>query len=103
MNAGAARLRLVDNSVQLLTIGAPGQQLVGTRVADGLFQSSVLQGNTFGVLSNVFVSPLLSVGGNSFVAEPQDGVTPYGVMVATRAAAAGNVAVASATRRSCGS
>ena len=94
LNAGAARLHFVDNSVQLLTIGgAVAQQLVGTRVADGLFQSSVLQGNTFGVLSNVFVSPLLSVGGNSFVAEPQDGVTPYGVMVATRAAAAGNVAV----------
>jgi len=37
---------------------------------------------------------LLSFNGNTFLAQPQDGITPYGVMVVTRAAAAGNVAVA---------
>jgi hypothetical protein len=36
---------------------------------------------------------LLSFDGNSFVAEPRDGITPYGVMIASRAVAAGNVAV----------
>ncbi len=35
----------------------------------------------------------MSCTGNSFVAPPRDGSTPYGVMLATRAAAAGNVAV----------
>ncbi|MGH8720344.1 MAG: DUF6519 domain-containing protein [Burkholderiales bacterium] len=94
LNARAARLHLVDNSLQLLTISeAVAGQLVESRSADGIFQSAVLQGNTFGVQSNILVSALLSVGGNSFVAEPTDGSTPYGVMVATRAAAAGNVAV----------
>ncbi len=87
-------LHLTDNSLQRLTIGqAVATQLVEQATADGIFQSAAMQGNTFSVQSNVFVSALLSFGGNSFVAEPQDGTTPYGVMIATRAAAAGNVAV----------
>lgn len=95
LTARAARLHFVDNSVQLLTIGGElAARLLETLAAEGLFQSAVLQGNTFGVQSNVFASALLSCGGNSFVAEPRDGTTPYGVMIATRAAAAGNVAVA---------
>ena len=90
---GEAQLHFVDNSVQLLTIDeAMAERLLG-READGLFQTAVLQGNIFGAQRNVFASGLLSVDGNSFVAEPQDGSTPYGAMIANRAAAAGNVAV----------
>jgi hypothetical protein len=94
LNVRAARLHLIDNTLQLLTIGeAVAVRLIEQRTADDIFQSAAMQGNTFSVQSNVFVSALLSLGGNSFVAEPQDGTTPYGVMIATRAAAAGNVAV----------
>jgi photosystem II stability/assembly factor-like uncharacterized protein len=94
LNASSSRLFLVDNSVQQLTIGAEvARQLVLKRSAENIFQTAVLQGNTFSLQSNVFVSPLLSFGGNSFIAEPTDNDAPYGVMVATRAAAAGNVAV----------
>ena len=39
------------------------------------------------------MSQLLSCTGNSFLAPPRDGSTPYGVLIVTRAAAAGNVAV----------
>lgn len=91
--AGAARLHFVDNSVQLLTISSEIAEQLLNRAADGLFQTAVLRGNTFGVQSNVFASGLLSFDGNSFVAEPQDGSTPYGAMIANRAVAAGNVAV----------
>ena len=90
---GRGNLHLVDNSLQLLTVGeATVTQLLQQQTAD-VFQSVSMQGNTFGVQSNVFVSQLLSCTGNSFLAQPRDGSTPYGVLVATRAAAAGNVAL----------
>jgi hypothetical protein len=90
---GRGNLHLVDNSLQLLTIGAATvAQLLQQATAD-VFQSVSLQGNTFGVQSNMFVSQLLSCTGNSFLAPPRDGSTPYGVLVVNRAAAAGNVAV----------
>jgi photosystem II stability/assembly factor-like uncharacterized protein len=90
---GRGNLHLVDNSLQLLTVGAEMvNQLIQTTSAD-VFLSVSMQGNTFGVQSNVFISQLLACNGNSFVAQPRDGSTPYGVMVVNRAAAAGNVAV----------
>lgn len=94
LNASAARLYFIDNSVQLLTIGeGMAQQLAQTRSAEDIFQTAVLQGNTFNTQNNIFVSALLSMCGNSFIAEPSGDSAPYGVMVTTRAAAAGNVAV----------
>jgi photosystem II stability/assembly factor-like uncharacterized protein len=90
---GRGNLRLVDNSLQLLTIGAAMVTQLLQQASADVFQSVAMQGNTFGVQSNVFVSQLLSCTGNSFVAPPRDGSTPYGVLLATRAAAAGNVAV----------
>ena len=90
--ADAAQLHFVDNSLPSLTIGERMAEQLLNRRAEGLFQSAVLQGNTFGALSSVFASGLLSFGGNSFAAEPLDGVMPYGALIAMRAAAAGNVA-----------
>ena len=91
---GRGNLHLVDNSLQLLTVGAATvTQLLQQQSAD-VFQSVSMQGNTFAVQSNVLVSQLLSCTGNSFLAPPRDGSTPYGVLLVTRAAAAGNVAVA---------
>ena len=60
------------------------------RPVDGIFQTT--QGNPFRAWSNVFVSALLGFVGNSFGVEPTDGSTPYGVMIATRAAATANAA-----------
>jgi hypothetical protein len=40
------------------------------RPVDGIFQTAVLQGNTFGAQSTVFVSALLGFVGNNFVVEP---------------------------------
>ncbi len=89
------RLRFCDNSVQLLTIGQKmTERLMETQAADAVLQTALLQGNTFEALGNVFASGLLSVGNNGFVAEPPAGVAAsYGVLVANRAAAAGNVAL----------
>ena len=87
-----ARLHFVDNSVQLLTVaGKTAAQLAQTAPVD-VFQTAILQGNTFGGQNNVFVSALLSFVGNSFVAEPTDGAAFYGVMIANRAAATANTA-----------
>jgi photosystem II stability/assembly factor-like uncharacterized protein len=87
-------LHLTDNNLQLLTIGeAVAKQLVEQATADGIFQGAVIQGNTFNVSRNVFVSSLLSFTGNTFLAPggAEPGVS-YGVMLVTRAAVAGNVA-----------
>lgn len=89
-----ASLHFVDNSVRLLTIGEKKARELLNRQAHGLFETAVLQGNTFTAHSNVFASGSLSFGSNSFVHNPQDGDdTPYGVMIAHRAVAVGNVSV----------
>lgn len=90
---GKGQLYLANNNLQLLTIGGTITEGLLNRQIDGLFRTAVLQGNTFNVMANVFASDLLSFDGNSFIANPVDGSTPYGVMIAVRAAAAGNVAV----------
>jgi len=91
---GSARLHMTDNTLQLLTVGtAFAEQLIQRAAAEGVFASATLQGNAFMSLSNVYVGTLLAFNGNSFLAPPRDGLTPYGTMLATRAAAAGNVAV----------
>jgi photosystem II stability/assembly factor-like uncharacterized protein len=84
-------LYFVDNAVDFLTIGEAMVQQLLNRQAEGLFNTAVLQGNIFRFRSNVFASGLLSFDNNSFVGESQDG-EPYGVMIANRVAAAGNVA-----------
>jgi hypothetical protein len=93
LSAGAARLHFVDNEVRLLAIADTLVEQLLALAADGLFRSAVLQGNSFDSLSNVFAGGLVSFGDNSFLAQTTDGSTPYGVVVANRAAAAGNVAV----------
>jgi photosystem II stability/assembly factor-like uncharacterized protein len=93
-----ARLHLVDNSVQLLTVaGATAAQLVQIAKDEPVevFQTAILHGNTFGGQNNVFVGALLSFVGNSFVVEPIDGPALYGVMIANRATATANMAASS--------
>jgi hypothetical protein len=60
--------------------------------ANGVFASAVVHGNTFVEQNNVFVAGLLGVETNAFVAPPA-GDSFYGVMLAVRATAAGNLAV----------
>lgn len=89
--APQGRLYLADNSFAQLTIGATLAALLLQGNADGVFQGASIQGNTFGMPGNVFVSQLLSFSGNSFLTQPQNGAT-YGVLLASRSTATGNVA-----------
>jgi len=91
--AGTSRLHFANNEVGLLAIADTLVEQLLALEADGLFQSAVLQGNTFNSQSNVFASGLVNFADNSFLAQPTDGSTPYGVVGANRATAAGNVAV----------
>ena len=90
---GDGRLHFDGNDLQLLTMGGAVAEGLLNLVADGLFQTAVLGANVFRSQRNTFASTLLSFSENHFLAAPQDGVTPYGVMIAMRAAADGNVAV----------
>ncbi len=87
-------LAFCNNSLSLLTVGNAVAATMVQGAASGVFATAVVQGNTFAQQSNLFVSVLLAFGNNAFIAPPQDGTTPYGVMLATRATATGNVAVA---------
>ena len=88
---GEGRLHFDGNDLQFLTVGGPIAEGLLDRVAIGVFQSAVLEANVFRSQRNTFVSTLLSFSENHFTVVPEDGA-PYGVMVAMRAAAAGNVA-----------
>jgi photosystem II stability/assembly factor-like uncharacterized protein len=89
---GRGRLYFSNNEMELLTIGGAIADEVLDRRVRGVLQSAVLAGNSFRQQQNVFVSGLLSFADNGFLAMA-DNRNPYGVMIATRAAAAGNVAV----------
>jgi photosystem II stability/assembly factor-like uncharacterized protein len=78
-----ARLAVADDMVR---------QLFEERRATGLLRSAVLHGNAIQEQRNLFVCAQLGFSANSFLAQPAGGGTPYGLMVAERAAAAGNVA-----------
>jgi hypothetical protein len=87
------QLSFCDNSLSLLTVGDAVANTLVNGSASGVFTTAVLHGNTFAEPSNLFVSGLMAFGNNAFIAQPTDGSTPYGVMLATRSTAAGNVAV----------
>ena len=88
-----ASLSFCDNTLSMLTVGKNILTTLANQTARGLFASAVIQGNTLLEQRNVFVADLLAFSDNSFLAKPADGM-PYGVMIANRATATGNVAVA---------
>ncbi len=54
--------------------------------------SAILHGNTFRELNSVFAAGLLGFATNAFIAATQD-ASPYGVMLANRVTAVGNLAI----------
>ncbi len=95
LTADNAQLSFCDNDVSQLTIAATvAKKLVApTGTATGVFASAVVQGNTFSQPNNLFVAALLGFETNVFLAPPA-AETLSGVMLATRATATGNLAVA---------
>ena len=76
---------------QLVVATAMIQELISTGKTSGVFVSAILHGNTFRELNSVFAPGLLGFATNAFIAVTQD-ANPYGVMLANRVTAVGNLA-----------
>lgn len=87
----ASRLTFVGNTLSMLTVGKNILDSLSNQSARGLFASATLEGNTFLEQRNVFVAGLLAFSNNSLLAAPTNGITPYGVLIANRATATGNL------------
>ncbi|MEO8136322.1 MAG: DUF6519 domain-containing protein, partial [Betaproteobacteria bacterium] len=89
-----ANLSFCSNTLSMLTVGKNVlSTLLNQATARGLFASAVIEGNTFLELRNVFVADLLAFSDNVLLAKQIDEITPYGVMIANRATATGNLAL----------
>jgi photosystem II stability/assembly factor-like uncharacterized protein len=94
LTANDSQLTFCNNNLSQLTIAtALAKKLAATNgtMAD-VFATAIVQGNTFTELSNLFVAGLLGFAINAFSASPGDNAS-YGVMMATRATALGNLAL----------
>ena len=89
----AAQLTFSNNSVSMLAVSEAMTRSLLQLKAGGLFASAVLHGNAIGEQRNVFVASLLAFDANCLLALPRDGTTPYGVLIANRATATGNLAL----------
>jgi photosystem II stability/assembly factor-like uncharacterized protein len=87
--ASGAQLSFCSNDLSQLAVATA---MVDTLLADGrssgVFASAIVHGNTFREQNSVFVAGLLGFATNAFTAD--SGM--YGVMMATRATAVGNLA-----------
>ena len=93
LEARGGTLYFAGNHVARVTIAdRMARQLVEERRATGLLRSAVLHGNSIQEQRNLFVCDQLGFSANSFLAQPAGGGTPYGLIVAQRATAAGNLA-----------
>jgi photosystem II stability/assembly factor-like uncharacterized protein len=94
LRAGSAQLSFCDNQLSQLSVATVLARRLAqpNGTANGVFASAIVHGNTFVEQNSLFVAGLLGVDTNAFIAQPTpDGL--YGVMMATRATAAGNLAV----------
>lgn len=87
---GVGRLVFAHNHLTRLAIGEETTKLMTARQLRGLFQTVVLQGNTFTADMVVCAGVLMSVVGNHFTSQ-QTQQSTYGLMIGRRAAASGNV------------
>lgn len=87
---GSGQLVFAHNLVTRLGLGAETIRLLIDRQARGLFQTVVLTGNTFTADMVVCAGVFVSVIGNHFTAAETRAST-YGMVVARRASASGNV------------
>jgi hypothetical protein len=93
LRANSAQLCFSQNSLSQLTIAtALIERLAGNGTATDVFASALLEANTITEPNNVFVAGLLGCNVNAFLAQPSPNGM-YGVMMATRATATGNLAV----------
>ncbi|MGV8803590.1 MAG: DUF6519 domain-containing protein [Polaromonas sp.] len=94
LEPNSSHLTFIGNTLSMLTVGKNVLDTLANQSARGLFASATLEGNTFLEQHNVFVAGLLAFSHNSLLATPTNGVTPYGVLIANRATATGNLATA---------
>ena len=87
---GAGQLVFANNLLTRLSMGIETVKLLTAKQGRGLFQTVVLQGNTFTADMVLFAGNSMSVSGNHFsAAQPRS--STYGMLIARRAAASGNV------------
>jgi photosystem II stability/assembly factor-like uncharacterized protein len=94
LTPGGAQLTFCHNELSQLSVATTMARKLASAggTVDGVFASAVVQGNTFTQQNSVFVAGLLGFGSNVFLAQPADNGR-YGVMLAVRATADGNLAV----------
>jgi photosystem II stability/assembly factor-like uncharacterized protein len=93
LTPGSAQLSFCDNELSQLSVATVMARRLSTPrgTASGVFASAVVHGNTFVEQNSLFVAGMLGVDTNAFVATPV-GDALYGVMMASRATATGNLA-----------
>ena len=87
--AGRGQLVLGHNRLRRLNLGEEMLKQLIQRQFNGLFQTVVLQGNTFSSAPSLCAGVLLTVNGNHFTAG-QTAENLHGVLAGRRAAASGN-------------
>jgi len=88
---GTGQLVFAGNLLTRLTMGIETVKLLTAKQLRGVFQTVVLQGNTFTADMVLCAGNFMSVSGNHFsAAQPRQ--STYGMLVARRAAASSNVA-----------
>ncbi|MEO5606226.1 MAG: hypothetical protein ABIR13_01390, partial [Polaromonas sp.] len=92
LEPNSSHLTFIGNTLSMLTVGKNILDTLANQSARGLFASATLEGNTFLEQRSVFVAGLLAFSHNSLLATPTNGITPYGVLIANRATATGNLA-----------
>jgi photosystem II stability/assembly factor-like uncharacterized protein len=96
LNSVPAHLTFCSNSVSLLAVGAAVTgSLNGTPpAASGLFETATVAGNTITEALNLFVaSHMIAVSSTNLLAQPTGDLQPYGLFIAERATAVGNLAM----------
>jgi photosystem II stability/assembly factor-like uncharacterized protein len=89
-----SQLSFCNNEVSQLTVGTEfARRLAATGTATRVSASAVIHGNTFLEQNNLAVGALVGYQTNVFLARPSGDRSFYGVTLATRATATGNVAL----------
>jgi hypothetical protein len=91
LQALTAQLRLCENTMSQLTIGAARLQNLMQGAATGLFETATLAGNMITEPLNLFVAcHMLALSGSTMQAQPPENA-PYGIFISERASAVGNI------------
>jgi photosystem II stability/assembly factor-like uncharacterized protein len=91
-----ADLTYCNNNVSLLAVGAAVINSLSTErpEASGLFESATVSGNTITESPSLFIaSRMIAVSSTALLAQPANADDPYGLFIAERATAVGNLAM----------